>query len=475
MHVLLLTPPASLERSYGELKDFSNPQPSIGYAYIASVLRKNGFSVSILDAYVSQLDVEEILGEIEARGTDLLGISVLTTSIDVVEQLIRAVRTRFPHIKIVLGNMHASLFSEELLSADLADCIVHREGEYTMLELVRALEEGSDLGDIQGISYRHDGNIIHTPVRPFIEDLDNLPFPAWDLFPLESYTTDPRTEIIPGKTERLILATRGCPNACSFCSSRTERALGSRYRMRSPGNIVDEIEYMHECYNSEVFSFMDMAFPLKKSHAMGVFREMIDRGVNKKVVWCTECRVKPIDYETLKAMREAGCVRVNFGIESGSDRILKVLKKGFTVDDVRRAVRLAKKAGIEVDGMFMMGIPGETERDIKATVELAIELDVRYAIFNIFVPYPGCELYDILSKEGKISFDSWSDFTSYPTFSGGKPVYVPDGLTHARLMKLQKYAMRKFYFRPRFVLEELKRFRFCKIKEYIHGLKGLFS
>lgn len=475
MNILLLIPPASLDLSYGQLKDFSNPQPSIGLAYIASILRDNGFNVSVLDAYVSQLGMGEILDEIEFRNVDLIGISVLTTSFDVVSEIIKHIRKQLPQMKIVLGNMHASLFCDEILNDNLADFIIHREGEYTMLELVKTLQNGDDPRKVNGISFRDDGHITHTPVRPFINDLDRLPFPAWDLFPLGSYHTDPRTEVISGKTETLILATRGCPNACTFCSSRTERSLGSKYRMRNPENIADEMEYMYEHYQSRVFSFMDMAFPLKKSHAMAVFSEIISRGLNKKIAWVTECRVKPLDLETLTRMRESGCIRMNFGIESGSDRILKLLKKGFTTDDVRRAVNLAKEAGIKVDGMFMMGLPTETDQEIRATIDFAIELNVRYAIFNIFVPYPGCELYDILSAQGKISFNSWSEFTSYPTFTSRKPIYVPDGLTHSQIMNLQKYAMRKFYLRPQFVYQEFKRFKPSKIKEYYHGLKGLLS
>lgn len=475
MNILLLIPPASLDLSYGQLKDFSNPQPSIGLAYIAALLRDNGFNVSALDAYVSQFGVGEILDEIKSRNVDLIGISVLTTSVDVVTELIKQIRKQIPQLKIVLGNIHASLFCDKILNDNLADFIVHREGEYTMLELVKALENGDDPRKVNGISFSDDGHIIHTPDRLFIEDLDRLPLPAWDLFPLGLYHTDPRTQVMLGKTETLILATRGCPNACTFCSSRGERALGSKYRMRSPENIVDEMEYMYNHFESRVFSFVDMAFPLKKSHAMAVFSEIIDRGLNKKIIWVTECRVKPLDLETLAMMRESGCVRMNFGIESGSDRILKLLKKGFTLDDVRRAVDMARKVGIEADGMFMMGVPTETEKDIRATIDFAIELNVRYAIFNIFVPYPGCELYDILSAQGKISFNSWAEFTSYPTYTSHKPVYVPDGLTHSQIMNLQKYAMRKFYLRPQFVYQEFKRFKPSKIKEYYHGLKGLLS
>ena len=475
MNILLIIPPASLDSSYGKLKEFSNPQPSIGLAYMASALRDHNFNVNILDAYVKQLGKNEIFQEIIARKASIIGISLLTTSVDIVTELIKFIRKKRADIRIVLGNIHASLFCENLLLENLADFIVHREGEYSFLELIKAIKLGTDLKKVKGISFVDKGEIVHTERRPLIQDLDNLSFPAWDLFPLKSYSTDPRTEVIPGQTEIQILATRGCPYACTFCSSRTERSLGSKYRVRSPKNIVDEIEYMYNRFHAEVFSFMDLAFPLIKSHAMAVFQEMIDRGINKKIRWCTECRVKPIDYETFVAMKKSGCARVNFGIESGRDKILKLLKKGFTKDDVRRAVALAKKAGIEVDGMFMMGLPTETEEDITATIDFAIELKVRYAIFNLFVPYPGCELYNVLNTEDKISYDSWSDFTSYPTYSGGKPVYLPDNMSHDQIMKLQKYAMKKFYFRPKFIWEEIKRFKIVHTKKYYSGLLGLLN
>jgi radical SAM superfamily enzyme YgiQ (UPF0313 family) len=473
MRILLLIPPTDLKKSYGKLKKFSNPQPSIGIAYIASILRENGHLVKVLDAYVNGSSLDDIINIIGDFDPDVVGISVLTPSAEVVFSISKEIRKNYPDIKIVMGNMHASIFADEILANNYADFIIHREGELTMLELIETLGKKENIDSVRGISFCKTGRIIHTPLRPHIDNLDSLPFPAWDLFPLEKYTTDPRTEVKKGVTEMQILATRGCPNQCTFCSSRTERSLGSKYRMRSPKNIVDEMEFLYKNFKSEVFSFMDLAFPLVKSHAMAVCQEIINRGLHRKILWFTECRVKPLDEEILNLMKKSGCVRVNFGIESGNNEILKMLKKNFTTDDVRKAVKMAKKAGIEVDGMFMIGLPGETEETIKQTIDFAIELNVRFAIFNIFVPYPGCELWDILNSQNKIHFNTWSDFTSYPTFSGGVPVYVPDGLTKEKIMELQAKGMRKFYLRPSFILHELLHFKFDKIKQYYEGFKGL--
>ncbi|MBU3922736.1 B12-binding domain-containing radical SAM protein [Patescibacteria group bacterium] len=475
MKILLLIPPASLEKSYGKLKDFSNPQPSIGLAYIASVLKKNNFEVVAIDAYVNQFCLVDILDKIKKELPQIIGISVLSTSAGIVTQLVKEIRKLFPKIRIVMGNIHASLFDKELLKQNLADYIVYREGEYTFLELVQKLSKNQSIDDVMGISFLRNGKIISTGIRPFIEELDELPFPDWTIFPLSKYKTDPRTALIPGHGEMQILATRGCPNMCAFCSSHTDKSLGYKYRMRKPEKVVDELEYLNKKYGARAFSFMDLAFPLIKDHGMALCREIIKRKLNTKIKWTTETRVKPIDQEMLNMMKKAGCKKVNFGIESGNNEILKVLKKNFTTDDVRRAVDFTNKAGIEANGMFMIGLPGETKKEIMETINFALELKLRYAIFNIFVPYPGCEFYENLSKQGKIHFKDWSDFTSYPTYSGGEPVYVPDGLTKEKLMNLQKLAMKRFYLRPKFILNEIRHFKPHMIKKYWNGLFGLLK
>lgn len=473
MKVLLLIPPTDLTKSYGELKEFSNPQPSIGIAYIAAILRENGHVVKVVDAYVNQNNKAEILDIVNLFHPDIVGISVLTPSADIVYDISAEIRALFHDIKVVMGNMHASLFSNEILSNNYADIVVHREGEATMAELLKALGTNDRLENVKGISFKSNDAVVNTPSRPYVEDLDTIPFPAWDLFPMDKYRTDPRSEVKGSAVEVKILATRGCPNQCTFCSSRTERSLGGIYRMRKPELVVDEMVYMHEKYGAEVFGFMDLAFPLVRKHAVEFCNEIIKRGLNDKLNWVTECRVKPLDQELLVLMREAGCVRLYLGIESGNNETLKLLKKNFTTDDVRNAVKMAHRAGLEIDGMFMIGLPGENEEMIRKTIDFALELDIRYAIFNIFVPYPGCELWDDLMSQNKINFKKWSEFTSYPTYAGGKPVYVPDDLTHEQLMKLQRHAIRKFYLRPRFIYQELKRFKPSKLRHYYYGLKGV--
>lgn len=473
MNILLLVPPTDLSKSYGDLKDFASASPSLGLSYIAAVLLAQGYNVKVLDAYATQDTKQDILRQVREFNADWVGINMLTTSADVSEEIVMEIRAAMPDVKIALGNVHASLFADSLLERGIADVVVHREGEETFPEYLRCQQEGGDLSQVRGISFILDGKPHSTPPRPFLDNLDALPFPAWEAFPLKHYFGDPRGEIIPGEPVLPFLATRGCPNSCTFCSNHTDRSMGTHYRMRSPENIVDELVYVHERFGVRTFNFMDLAFPLNKRHSIAVCKEIVRRGVHEWVAWHSECRVKPLDAETLGWLKKAGCKRLCFGIESGSDRILKMIRKNFTTADVEKAVRLTQQAGIDVDGMFIMGFPTETEEEIKQTVELAVRLNVRFAILNIFVPYPGCELHDTLKAQGKIHFNSWRDFTSYPGYAGIEPVYVPDTVSREDLFRLQRYAMRRFYLRPRFILEELRRFNLGKLRMYINGLKAL--
>lgn len=476
MKVSLLIPATSFSSSsYGRLRKFSYPQPSIGLAYIGAVLEESGYDVQIIDAYAGKYTIEEILRRI--KDSDILGISSLTTSVDATYELCKCIRADYPDIKIVYGNVHPSIFTEEVFRMGNGDFIVHREGEITFLELCDHISGSGTLSikDILGISYMDGVKVVTNKPRPFIEDLDSLPYPAWHLYDFDNYGSDPRSEVVNGSKELQILATRGCPNVCTFCSSRSDKSQGQRYRMRSPEKVVEEIEYFHKKMDMPVFHFMDLSFPMVRSHAVDIFELMISRNMGKKIKWLSELSVKSVDKEIVSLMKRSGCVRAYFGIESGNDRVLNSIKKGFNRDDVREAVRLCHEEGIEVDGMFMLGLPGESMDTLKETVEFAVELDMRFAIFNLFVPYPGCELYDTLMNENKVRYDSWSDFISYPAYSGKKPVYVPEGLSREQLLETQKWAMKRFYLRPRFILNQIKNFRISQLDKYWSGILALMD
>ncbi len=478
LDVLFVTPPTDLSASYGNLKDFANAVPALGLAYMAANLRKHGYKVAILDGYCRQLPAKEMVQEIVRLNPRVAGFTVLSTSAQVTDEICLGLRQAAPGMLLVGGNTHCQVFYKDLLERGIMDVISFREGEHMMVNLMKALDEGRDFAGVAGIAYLKNGKAVESCDEGFLDDLDNLPFPAWDLYDLQSYALDPRgaAKIHNGAPKPLqILATRGCPMACTFCSSRTERSQGTKYRVRSPENIVDEIEFMVDRYGANMFTFMDLSFPLVYKHASGMCDEIVRRGLQKKIVWYSECRVKPLHEDIFKKMRDAGCVRVSFGIESMNDATLARIRKGFTADDVRKACEAAHKAGLEIDGMFMLGLPDETQDMALNTAREACKLPVRFAIFNLFTPYPGSELYDELMAAGEIKFERWSDFTSYWTIGNGRPVYVPKGWTPDDLIRIQAQAMKRFYLRPKFIVQELMNFKPSMLRTYFNGFKGLLS
>lgn len=480
MKILLLNPSVHFDKQFGTLKKFYTPIPSIGLAYIGGGLLKHGFEVVGLDAFMECLSVEEMEERIIAQAPDVLGISLLTPAAPLVDRLIPRLRKRMPHLKVVMGNIHASAFDEHYLKTGLADFVVHHEGEATMLELVECLRDGRDTRPVAGISYRSLlGQVVRNPDRPWIdkESLDEMPYPAWDLFPVEQFRPDIRLQL-PGVTKwrseegvqaLSILATRGCPHRCTFCSPIN--TIGNKYRMRSPEKVVDEIEHFHRKWNVDTFYYMDLTFPISERMGMQFCDALIKR--NLPIRWMSETRVSSVTYPLLVKMRQAGCVRIDYGIECGNQKMLNSIKKGFTIEKVRQAVEWTRKAGIEMEGLFIIGLPGETVEDTWDTINFALSLDIDHIKLNLFVPYPGSELWDVLKAGGELTNMDFNEYTSYPTYTGGQIAYVPKGRTHEELIRLQKIGMRKAMFRKKVILRELKNFKWDKIDQYFTAVKSL--
>ncbi|MBI3125987.1 MAG: cobalamin B12-binding domain-containing protein [Candidatus Tectomicrobia bacterium] len=480
MKILLLNPSVHFDKQFGTLKKFYTPIPSIGLAYVGAVLRQNDFEVVGLDAFIECLTVEEMRDRIVAEAPDVLGVSLLTPAAPLYDRLAPLLKERLPGLKIVLGNIHASAFADHYLSNGLADYMVHHEGEFTMLELVESLRDGRGTSNVKGISYRNVfGQIIHNPDRPWIDkmSLDEMPYPAWDLFPVDQFRPDIRLQA-PGSKKRIhdegvqalgILATRGCPHRCTFCSPIN--TIGNKYRMRTPKSTVDEMEYFHRKWGVETFYYMDLTFPISERLGIQFCDELIARGLPTR--WMCETRVSSVTYPLLVKMKQAGCARIDYGIECGNQKMLDSIKKGFTIEQVRRAVDWTRKAGIQTEGLFIIGLPGETERDTWDTINFALSLDLDHIKLNLFVPYPGSELWDVLKARGELTNMDFNEYTSYPTYTGGKAAYVPAGRTYKDLIRLQKIGMRKAMFRKRVILRELSNFRWDKVDQYFAAMKGL--
>ena len=465
MKVVLINPPVNLDKTLGKFKSVSEASLHLGLGYLAGTLKRHDIDVHVLDAYAENIDVKETVSRIGAICPDIVGISCVTPNAIYSHEIIKKIKEAKSSIITVLGGVHPSLMTEETMVNNDVNIVVRQEGEEIFFNVVKALETKNDLKDISGISYRSNGEVLHNPIADFIQDLDALPFPAWDLFKLELYKPLPHWGLTSWEKPIFpLLTSRGCPFSCTYCSVKT---LGKKVRVRSPENVVDEIEMMMYRFGAEQFIFWDAIFPLNKKKGMELTGEIIRRNLSGRIAWECETRVDVVDDELLESLREAGCKRIMYGIESGVQELLGNIRKKISLEKIRNAVRLTQKHGIEIMANFMLGLPGEDISMSKKTIAFAKELNADYAKFNLTIPYPGTEMYRQATEEGTIKSLDWSKYSSLNALSSIDPVYVPKGMTKEELVQIQKTAIRSYYLRPVMVWKFLKKVRtFQDVKRY---------
>jgi len=335
------------------------------------------------------------------------------------------------------------------------------------------------LEGIRGVGYLEGTRLINIKDNYITPDLDNLPYPAFHLFDLNKYKEIPLASIY-GEIALVISASRGCPFDCVFCA---QNKIFACPRYRKIENVVDEMEYMHTIYNAKFFGFVDAFFPFSIEHGMEFSEALIERGLNKKVKWVTETVVNLVNPQLAKKMKEAGLHMLEFGFESGSQRILDGFGKKVNLEQGKKAVSYAKDAGILTLGLFMLGLPGETAQECEQTIKFAKELDCDFAKFNLATPYPGSRLFEIYKdKMGKL--DNFSGLNSWYDWFGRKnSQFHTVGLLSAKQLRgIQRKAMFGFYLRPAKVLKILTKKR-VSFKFLVFGgiillagyLKSLFS
>lgn len=450
MKIVLIFPP--------NIYQTKQSMPPLGIAWLASVLRENGFKdVVLIDSMANRYSNEDIIGLLKKQGPDLVGISFGTQIRFSAFDLTRLIKKEFPKIPIVVGGPHPTLTSQDTLeNIPEIDTVVRGEGEISFLNLVKAIESGRDLLGVRGISFRDkNGRIIHNSRESPIQDLDILPLPARDLLPMEKYD---KTTTLSKKRATSILSSRGCPYHCVYCS--TSEQWGHSIRHRSPQNVVDEIEYVLKTYPFlEGIRFFDDVFTMDKNRVLEICDQILKRKLN--LVWECEARANTIDEEIVKAMKKAGCEFIDLGIESGSDRILRNIKKQITVEQAIEAAKIIKKAGIGLKAFFMHGLPGETYEDIKKTVFLSrylyYNLGVEGTTQGISIIYPGTELERIAKDSGKLPKDfSWSKYyerdRSYPPLNPCiyMPVFEQPSLTYEQIFRYVKRAKFAYFIRHPF-------------------------
>ncbi|MDD2753540.1 MAG: radical SAM protein [Candidatus Portnoybacteria bacterium] len=410
-------------RASGEIELKGLPFLSVGY--LASSILADGHAVSIIDAHTFGYSPQEAARRALELGPDIVGLAANTHNRFLAIETARHVKKGDGRIKIFTGGPHFGLTAKNALAVvPEIDFVIKGEGEITSRELLKTNFKPDKMKDVLGLVWRDGfGNIVENPDRAFMWNLDELPWPAWDLFGLENYGGTP---IEKGGDKTIgVISSRGCPNRCIFCSSLAFHK--GALRLRSAENFVDELELLNKRYGFKAFKFWDDTFTIVRRHAEDVCNEILKRRLAIK--WYAPCRVNTVDKELLALMKKAGCVRVNFGIESGSPRVLKIMKKGITMDQARTAIKAALEVGLDVTLNFLMIFPHETMADIAMTVDAIQEFKAMGAkpSYSFIVIYPGTELEAIAKQEGLMPVDfSWnSPYKSEKSYIAGEDPSVP--------------------------------------------------
>ncbi|GBD96202.1 MAG TPA: radical SAM protein [Nitrospirae bacterium] len=468
MKVTLISPPWALSEQYGlTLPEVGSIEEPLGLAYIAAVLEKKGHQCRIIDGFGEQMDQNRFREVISSDDSDLYGVSASTPMIKRTTEAVKIINEVKPDTAVMIGGPHVGAMlkverHEELFKAGgRIDYAIYGEGELTVAELVEKLESGRPAADIDGTIVNEGGRITVNKPREVIDDLDSIPFPARHLLPKGVYRPSlSRYRRLP---VRSIIISRGCPYKCIYCSNRY--VFGPRIRSRKPEYIVDEIQSLVENFGVREVRFWDDTFTLNKRLVLELCREIVDRKID--VLWTCFGRLDNVDPEMLEAMKKAGCWQIDYGVESGNDRVLKSIKKGFTTKQALDGFRLTRKHGIFARSNFILGLPEDTLETIEETIDFALACDANIAGFYLPQAYPGTELYDIAIKENALTTDDWSKYIVV----GDEPSYLNPRIGSIKKLKeLQRKAYRRYYMRPKVIVRAMLGIRsFSDLSRYIRG------
>lgn len=452
MKILLINPPRFNEiigNNPSIIEEERGYNPPLGLLYVAAFLEKHSnHDIEIIDSQVEQLDYNSLQYRIALTKPDIVGITAMTmTMIDVIKTA-NLVKQIDHTIKVVLGGPHVNLFPDESIRIRNADYLVLGEGELVFKELLDAIDGNSALGNIPGIVFQDNEQIINTGVRPYIKNLDQLPFPARHLTPYKKYTSLLSKENVV----TTLFTSRGCPFKCSFCD---RPSLGKVFRARSAINVVDELE---ECIKLGIHDFLvyDDTFTVNKKRVIDICNEIVKRRLN--ISWDIRSRVDTVDEEIIMHLKKAGCQGIHYGIEAGTEKVLKVLNKGITINHARKIFNLTRKYEIPILAYFMIGNPKETLDDIHTTFKVMKSLKPDYLHMTILTPFPGTKIYYDGLAEGIIKKDYWKEFAANPRSDFVAP-HWDEMFTKDELNKLLVRGYRSFYLNPLYVLKRIQKVR----------------
>ncbi len=441
--VLLVNLPFEKIYSTTNFNGIAPSTPPLSLACIGGSLLKNRHAVKIFDFNTYEDGLHEFEFLIKSFQPDFIGITFVTPLIKEAEKLCTRIRKILPSAILIGGGAHSSSFPESALNETGMDIIVIGEGDLTILEIVQE----KPYSEIKGIGFRKNGRVILNAPRKNLDNLDELPFPAHELYNIHAYKVP--TAIGRRNPVGWMETSRGCLCNCVYCN---KSCFGRTFRAKSPERVAQEFLHMQTLGFKEIH-LTDDNFSTNINRAKALCDILIERKINLPWVPITGLRVDRIDFELLQKMKNSGCYKILFGIESGNQKILNRIKKGITLDKVREAVMLTKKAGMEVAGAFMIGLPGETEETMQDTINFAKSIKLDYAKISITIPLPATELFNELESKGLIKTRQWEDFKFYSVPSA---IYDHENLSWATIERYYNKFYRAIYLNPLFILKRLK-------------------
>jgi radical SAM superfamily enzyme YgiQ (UPF0313 family) len=450
VRVLLIQPPTgggvrSLLPQLEEGSEGIGFKPPLGLLYIATMVKeKSPHEVKVIDAIAQRLDFAGVLQEVQDFMPDIVGISAWTDWWFPAYQVGKLIKEALPGVHLCYGGPHVGIYPQETLEVSFVDSVIVGDGEVPFLYLCNMIAAGVVDNIIPGLHFKQFGIKGGDSTFYIHKELDSLPIPDRSLLPVDIYSS----VLGKGNLITTMITSRGCPNRCTFCKLNFQKAL-----FRSADNVVDEFQRIHDLGIHEV-EIYDDTFTWSKSRVIEICSELTRR--NLRMRWAVRDRVNNARVDLLEAMSGAGCSRIHYGIESGVDRVIDIMKKNITTREARRAVSLARGANMTVLTYFMFGNIGETKDDMRRTIAFALELDADYSEFSITIPYAGTEMYDYAIKNGLIARDYWLDYARNPTADFFPPQLIEEFATLPELIGLCGEAVRRFYFRPKYLMRQLR-------------------
>lgn len=450
MRTLLLFPPDKhAVRAMYTFQDNDNTgigvKPPLGPMFVAAYLKKNtDHDIKIIDCQVLRLNEEQIKAEIREYKPDVVGVCAWTDFWYDAWRCIQLAKEVDPKIHVTVGGPHVGIYSSVTLEHSGCDSVIVGDGEIPFFWLVNALSNDYAPNDLPGLHFKQHG-VKQGDQEFYIHgDLDSLPHPDRTMLPYKSY----HSVVAKSDYVTTMITSRGCPYKCTFCKLSFQKVLS-----RSAADVVSEMKAIAALGIKEIEVYDD-TFTWSKKRLIDICKGIVDEGL--QFDWAIRDRVSSPTPETVEWLAKAGCKRIHFGIESGSNKTLKTIKKSIDTDQAIAAVAMAKKHGIQVLTYFMLGLPGETVEDMRETIRFAKKLDPDYSTFSVTVPYAGTEMYEDGLKQGVIPVDFWLEFAKKPTPNFVVPHFWEEHLNKRQLLDIRDEATRSFYFRPKYVLKQLR-------------------